>query len=66
MSDNFDSYTADIEMAAAELIARVKSGDMEAINLAIVDDSCVWRVTLKRLGIQHYIESEHKPITDAD
>ena len=57
MSDEPDEslYSAEIaavELAAAELIARTKKIPTDKLELPIVDQSCVWAVTVKRMGIR--------------
>lgn len=39
------------ELVAAQLISRVKALRVAEIDLTIVDESCMWVVTVKRLGI---------------
>lgn len=39
------------ELAAAELIALTKKIPTDALELPIVDQSCVWAVTVKKMGI---------------
>jgi hypothetical protein len=40
------------QIVAAQLVSRVKSLKVETIALSIVDESCMWVVTVKRLGIR--------------
>ena len=40
------------ELVATQLISRVKALRVAEIDLAIVDESCLWVVTVRRLGIQ--------------
>lgn len=39
------------ELVAAQLIARVKALHVAEIDLTIVDESCMWVVTVRRLSI---------------
>jgi len=39
------------ELVAAQLISRVKALRIAEIDLTIVDESCMWVVTVKRLDI---------------
>ena len=39
------------ELVAAQLISRVKALRVAEIDLTIVDESCMWVVTVRRLGI---------------
>ena len=52
MSDKQDKEMDGIELAAAELVARVKQTPMDDIELPIADESCVWKVTVRKLGIR--------------
>jgi len=58
MSDKPDEDLAGIELAAAELIARVKQAPKDEIELPIMDESCVWKITVKKLGIRANIVLE--------
>ena len=40
------------QIFAAQLVSRVKALRVETIDLPIVDESCMWVVTVKRLGIR--------------
>jgi hypothetical protein len=40
------------EMAAAELVAKVKKTDKSECELPIVDESSVWIVSVKKVGIK--------------
>jgi hypothetical protein len=40
------------EIVAAQLVSRVKTLRVATIDLQIVDESCMWVVTVKRLGIR--------------
>jgi hypothetical protein len=40
------------EMAAAELVAQVKSMKLDEFELPIIDQSCAWVVAVKRIGIK--------------
>jgi hypothetical protein len=52
MSDEPDDGLTVIELAAAELIASMKRTQLDEIELPIVDESCIWIVTVRKLGIQ--------------
>jgi hypothetical protein len=52
MSDKPDVDLDAVEIAAAELVARVKQTRLDEIELPIVDESCIWTVTVRKLGIQ--------------
>lgn len=39
------------EFVAAQLISRVKALRIAEMDLTIVDESCMWVVTVRRLGI---------------
>ena len=39
------------ELVAAQLVSRVKALRVAEIDLTIVDESCLWVVTVRRLGI---------------
>ena len=57
MSDGSDNAlrTAELdaaEMVAAQLVSYVKALRLAEIDLPIVDESCMWVVTVKRLGIR--------------
>jgi hypothetical protein len=55
-SDNLSEAKLDAaEMAAAHLVSHVKALRAADIDLHIVDESCMWVVTVKRFGI---LESE--------
>ena len=50
--DALDAANLDAaEMVAAELVSRVKGLRVAEIDLPIVDESCIWIVTVRRLGI---------------
>lgn len=51
-NDPFDEELAAALMAAAQLIECTKSVGLMELELPIPDESGVWAVTVKRLGIQ--------------
>jgi len=55
--DALDAANLDAaEMVAAELVSRVKALRSVEIDLPIVDESCMWVVTVRRLGIREVPE----------
>jgi hypothetical protein len=51
MADDYQEASDDVEMAAAELVARVKAEELPNIEVPIVEDSNVWEVKVKKLRI---------------
>ena len=49
MSDDLEDG---MEFAAAELVARVKQAEVDDTELLVPDETCIWVVSVKRLGIQ--------------
>ena len=52
MSAEHDEQLAAIELAAATLVAQIKKAQADSLELPIVDQLCVWKVTVKKLGIR--------------
>jgi hypothetical protein len=52
MSDERDERLDAVEFAAATLVAQVKQTQKDHLELPIVDQSCVWKVTVKKMGIR--------------
>jgi hypothetical protein len=52
MEDPFDDEMDGAMIAAVELVARVKRMQSIEIELPVVDESCMWIVTVKRMGIR--------------
>jgi hypothetical protein len=48
IDDEFDG----VVLSAAEIIARVKRIGMTELELPIIDESGVWILTIKRLGVR--------------
>jgi hypothetical protein len=46
-----DGQTEDAEFAAAQLIECVKRMEIDELELPVVDQSCVWKVTVKKMEI---------------
>ena len=52
MADAFTEPSDEVEMAAAELVARVIAEHLPEVAVPIVEDSHVWQVSVKKLGIR--------------
>lgn len=46
-----EGQTEDAEFAAAQLIECVKRMEKDQFDLPVVDQSCVWKVTVKKMEI---------------
>ena len=46
------------EMAAAEMLSHVKQAGVVALELPMIDESGVWVVSVKRMGINEDAEGE--------
>jgi hypothetical protein len=51
MSQESEEKMDAAELAAAELVSRVKQIKTNELELPIVDESCVWTVSVKKMGI---------------
>jgi hypothetical protein len=51
-NDPFDDELDAALMAAAELVSRTKTVGLDELELPIVDETAVWQVNVKRLGIR--------------
>jgi hypothetical protein len=51
MSEDPEEKLDAAELLAAQLVAQVKKIETDELELPIVDQSCVWSVTVKKLGI---------------
>jgi hypothetical protein len=56
--DHIDAELDCAEMAAAEMLSHVKQAGVVALELPMIDESGVWVVSVKRLGISEDGESE--------
>jgi hypothetical protein len=54
MSGEFDDFKDDevAEVMAAQLIEAVKSLNLNHLRMPLIDDSSVWEVSVKRMGIE--------------
>jgi len=52
MNDEYGEASDATQLAAAELVASLKRIDAVGVDLPIVDETAVWLVKVKRLGIQ--------------
>jgi hypothetical protein len=52
MNDEYGEASDATELAAAELVASLKQMDAAGVELPIVDETAVWLVKVKKLGIQ--------------
>jgi hypothetical protein len=55
-NDPFDDELDNALVAGAQLIAHIKRLGATELELPIVDDSGVWIVTVKRMGIQEDVD----------
>lgn len=46
-----EAESDNIEMAAAELVANMKAESVSTVELAQVDDSAVWEITVRKLDV---------------
>jgi hypothetical protein len=47
-----DGQTDDAEFAAAQLIECVKRMEIDQLDLPVVNQACVWKVTVKKMEIR--------------
>jgi len=61
-NDALDAAELDAaEIVAAELISRIKALRVSEIDLSIIDESYMWVVTVRRLGILADESAAHTP-----
>jgi hypothetical protein len=51
-NDPFDGELDSAMITAVELVAHVKRMQSVEVELPILDESCLWMVTVKRMGIR--------------
>jgi hypothetical protein len=56
MNGDFDDFKDDevAEVMAAQLLEAVKSLNLNHFRIPLVDNSCVWEVSVKRMSIESY------------
>jgi hypothetical protein len=52
MDDPHEEAMQAAELAAAQLVAQIKSMKLDEFELPIIDQSCAWVVAVKRIGIK--------------
>ena len=66
MDDDFERPSDEVEMAAAELVARVIAEKLPEVGVPIVEDSHVWEVKVRKLGISPDLNSTDLHTPDLD
>jgi hypothetical protein len=51
LNDPFDDEFDAAILAATELVSRTKTVGLAELEIPILDESCVWKVTVTKMGI---------------